>query len=670
MFKKLLIANRGEIAVRIIRTCKRLGVATTAVYSEADARAPYVGLADEAVFLGGAKAGESYLDHGKILAAARGTGCEAVHPGYGFLSESAAFAAAVAEAGLTYVGPPSQAIATLGDKIASKVLALRAGVPVVPGHAEPLNDAEEAAAVAARIGYPVLLKPAAGGGGRGMRIVERAEELAPALAASREETRKSFADDRIFLERYVTEPRHIEVQILADAHGNAVHLGERECSIQRRYQKVIEETPSPAVGPELRARMGALAVALAREAGYRNAGTVEFILDADGSFYFLEMNTRLQVEHPITELVTGLDLVELQLRIAAGEPLGLRQEEIQPRGWAIEARICAEDPTRGFLPTTGIVTRYSEPREPNVRIDSGIDTGSAVTVYYDSLVAKAAAWGGTREDARRTLVRGLNGYHIEGLVTNTDFANAVLSHPAFVRGELSTNFIRRHFEAGTSDVAPGPEALHPMAIAAVLVYHNRQFLVRESLKAMSPQVGRTRPAPRPHAYVVRAGPDVFRVELEGDPSVRRWQVRVDGSAYDVATPEFEFYRRRLSLRIDGVSQMFRLQYEGSHIRASFCGVVRTFEMYSPREWELGRYMLRQAGPVQENVLRCPMPGLITALSVEEGAYVQKGQELVRMESMKMESAVASPCDGRVEKIHVEPGAAVETDQVLITFGKV
>jgi propionyl-CoA carboxylase alpha chain len=667
LFAKILIANRGEIAVRIIRTCKRLGIGTVAAYSEADHRSPYVRLADEAVFLGPSPAPDSYLDKDKVLEAALRKRCQALHPGYGFLSENADFARMVGDAGVVFVGPPPSAIATLGDKIASKALAIRAQVPVVPGHHEALADLDDAAAVAERLGLPVLLKPAGGGGGRGMRIVRRREDLASAFSACRDEARKGFADDRVFMERYIAKPRHIEIQVLADSFGNVIHLGERECSIQRRYQKVVEEAPSSVVDPALREKMGQMACALAREVGYTNAGTVEFILDSDRSFYFLEMNTRLQVEHPVTELVTSLDLVELQLRIAAGEPLSMRQQDVSIQGWAMEARICAEDPARGFLPTTGMVTRYAEPRDTHTRVDSGIDTGSVITIHYDSLLAKVAAWGSDRVEAQRRLVRSLNGYHIEGPTTNLDFASAVVNQPAFLRGELSTDFIDEHFEDGVSKAPPALEDLHYIVIASVLVYHNRWALTRESLKPMMPQVGAAQLPRRKQRYVVRADPDHFTVDLDGDPESRRWSVRVDERAYEVVTPEFEFYRRRLKLEIDGVSHMFRLEYEGSHIRAFFSGIARIFEVYKPHEWKLTRYMVRERKVVLENTLKCPMPGTISAVWVKEGEHVRRGQALVRVESMKMETDIASPRDGKVEEILVAAGANVEADEVLVTF---
>ncbi len=667
MFERILIANRGEIAVRIIRTCKRMRIGTVAIYSEADSRSPYVEQADDAAFIGPAAAQDSYLDKTKVIDAALSFGCQAVHPGYGFLAENSEFAQMVADAGLIFIGPSPNAIALLGDKIASKDAAKKAGVPVIPGYDEDLKNIGDALAAAERIGWPVLLKPAAGGGGRGMRVVKEKEEFAAALAASREETRKSFADDRIFIEKYIPRARHIEIQILGDIHGNIVYLGERECSVQRRHQKVIEETPSPAVDEEMRRRMGAVACSLGREVAYTNAGTVEFILDDANNFYFLEMNTRLQVEHPITELVTSLDLVELQIRIAAGERLPMKQENILLNGWSIEARVCAEDPSRGFLPTTGIITRYALPSERNVRIDSGVAAGSVITIYYDSLLAKVAAWGADRSEAIDSLVSALNGFHIEGVITNLDFVNAILNHPAFREGDLSTNFIEEHFARAESMNRPDPEKLHYMAIAAVLVYHTRQGLIRDSLRPMSPMVGRSSNSSGHYNYVVRMESDLLDLHLESDRVKRNWTIRVNSKPYSVVTPEFEYYRRRLRLDINGVRHMFRLKYDENHIRVSFCGINRVCEIYTPREWNLAHFMLQGEKAAQENVLKCPMPGMITSIDVEEGAHVRKGQELVRMESMKMETGVAAPIDGQVDKVLVQAGQTVETDQVLITF---
>ncbi len=667
MFDKILIANRGEIAIRIARTCKRMGIRTVAVYSEIDARSQHVQAADEAVCIGPPRSDQSYLSKEKIIEAALARQCAAIHPGYGFLSENPAFAEMVNSAGLAFIGPPPVAIAALGDKVASKALAVKAGVPVVPGLLKSVDDLDAALAGADGIGYPLLLKPAAGGGGKGMRIVASRNELAAAMQAGRAETRKAFGDDRVFVEKYIPVARHVEIQIMADRHGAVIHLGERECSVQRRYQKVVEESPSVAVDADLRGRMGACACRIAREAGYVNAGTVEFILDPAGSFFFLEMNTRLQVEHPVTEMVTGLDLVELQLRVAAGEPLPLRQEDVAWKGWAVEARVCAEDPGRGFLPSTGMITRYSPACGANVRLDSGVEAGSLISVFYDSLLAKVIAWGATRRDAIDSLVRALNGYHIEGPATNVDFVNSVLTHPEFIAGNLSTAFIETHFDKGLPKAAPPVERLHFMAMAATIVYHNRQNLTRESLKPMAAQVGVAHASLDCHPYMVRCRQDVFEVCLRKDPPAHEWTVTVDGVTYAVTTPEFEFYRRRLKLKINGRSHMFRLYYQYSFFGVAFCGTARIFEVFSPREWELSRHMPAPRDDVLENVLLCPMPGLVVGVRVKKGDRVYRGQDLVSIESMKMESFVASPCDGEVEEVLAVPGQAVEADEVLVRF---
>ena len=663
--KKVLIANRGEIAVRVMRTCRRLGVATVAVYSDPDTRSLHVGFADEAVALGGSTAVESYLVKERLLEVANRTGCDAVHPGYGFLSENPVFARMIADAGIAFVGPPADAIDLLGDKMAAKRTALQAGTPTVPGLGEPLRDEAAARAAAADVGYPILLKPAAGGGGKGMRIVHADSEISAALAACQAEAAKGFGDDRVFMERYITRPRHIEIQVLADAHGNVIHLNERECSIQRRYQKVIEEAPSLVVDEALRARMGESACALARAAGYVNAGTVEFILDEDGKFYFLEMNTRLQVEHPVTELITGLDLVEWQLRIAAGERLGIRQGDVRIDGWAIEARVCAEDPQRGFAPSAGTIVRYTEPTGQGVRVDSGVRAGSNIGVYYDSMLAKVIAHGDTREEARTRLIDALNGYHIAGLSTNIDFANAILNHPQFVRGDLSTNFIAEAFSDGQSTEPPPHERLHYMAIATVLVYHNRRALVVDSLLPMASTIGGVKSPEDRHDYVVKADSDVFPISVVRLAQERLWQVSVDGTDYEVSTPKFEFYRRRLRLEINGRRERFLLHYDHSFIGAAHCGITRVFEIYSLREWELAQFMPEVVEDEDAGVVTCPMPGLVVAINVDVGDQVHAGDVLLTLESMKMQSGVAAPGDGRVARIHVAQGQAVDAGDVLI-----
>jgi len=444
VFKRVLIANRGEIAIRIMRACREMGLATVAVYSEADAQAPHVWQADEAVCIGPPPSAESYLNIARLLEAARATGADAVHPGYGFLAENAGFARAVEDAGLVFVGPRSDAIAAMGDKPLARRTVAAAGVPVVPADEDPPRDGEQLAAAAGRLGYPLLIKAAAGGGGKGMRVVRDPADLVAAFSAAAREALGAFADDRLFLERYVERPRHVEVQILADHHGTVVHLGERECSIQRRHQKIIEETPSPAVGTALRKQMTAAAIAAARSVGYSNAGTVEFLLDARGRFYFLEMNTRLQVEHPITELVTGIDLVQAQLRIAAGEPLWLGQKDIVPRGHAVECRIYAEDPAQQFLPRPGTIVHLREPHGPGVRVDSGIAAGYEVPLYYDPLLAKVSVRSENREAARRRMLAALSDYVVLGCTTNIPFLLDVIEHPAFVAGDTHTHFIDDH----------------------------------------------------------------------------------------------------------------------------------------------------------------------------------------------------------------------------------
>jgi propionyl-CoA carboxylase alpha chain len=570
---------------------------------------------------------------------------------------------------LVFIGPPATAIAAMGDKIAAKELAVKAGVPVIPGHGDALKDETEALAVADAIGYPVILKPAAGGGGKGMRVVQTPEEMEAALAASRQEARKSFGDSRIFMERYIENPRHIEVQVLADAQGNVIHLGERECSIQRRYQKIIEESPSPAVAEQLRHRIGTAACELARKAGYTNAGTVEFVLDGQGHFYFLEMNTRLQVEHPVTEMVTGLDLVELQLRIACGEPLPFGQDQVVLDGWAMEARICAEDPAKEFMPATGMITRYSEPRGADVRVDSGFGTGGNIGPYYDSLLAKVICRGRDREAARTALVEALNGYHIEGVLTNIDFVSSVLCHQDFIKGNLSTDFIRRHFKGSQPASPPNGRDIRQMALAAALIYHVRSEAVRDSLRPAVSPIGGRRINQGIHSYKVKAEKDLFDVRIEGDSRSRQWIIQVNGSVYTVETPELEFYRRRLKLKIDDQVHRFRLRIEHSFVVVSFSGVTRLFEIYSPKEWEAMGFMPERTEQRAQNVLACPMPGLVVAVLVKKGDRVFKGQNLVVLESMKMETGVASPIDGIVAEMHVTVGQPVEAGDMMVRFMK-
>ena len=473
MFSKVLIANRGEIALRIVRACRELGIRTVAVHSDADAAAPHATAADEAVHIGAAPSAESYLRGERIIEAARRTGAEAIHPGYGFLSEREWFAAAVRDAGLVFVGPPPEAIAATGSKTAARQLAIAAGVPVVPGTTEALRDAAEAAEVAARYGFPVLLKAAAGGGGKGMRVVREAGELSAALDAARREARSSFGDDAVYVEKYVEGPRHVEIQVLADGHGTVLSLGERECSVQRRHQKMIEEAPSVAVSPELRARMSASAVAFARAAGYVNAGTCEFLLDRDGQYYFLEMNTRLQVEHPVTELVTGIDIVEWQLRVAAGERLPFAQESIVPRGWAIECRITSEDPANGFLPSTGRVTELHVPTGPGVRWDAGIELGTEVGLHYDPMLAKLIVWAASRERAVERMRRALGELVVGGLDTSRDFHLRVMEDAEFRRGDIEIQWLERRLPSLIGAAPPAGGAAIAALAGALLAAEDR-----------------------------------------------------------------------------------------------------------------------------------------------------------------------------------------------------
>ncbi|GLC27395.1 acetyl-CoA carboxylase biotin carboxylase subunit [Roseisolibacter agri] len=502
MFNKVLVANRGEIALRVIRACQELGVRTVAVYSDADARAPHVREADEAVHVGPPPSAQSYLLGDRLIEAARRTGAEAIHPGYGFLSEREWFARAVRDAGLVFVGPPAEAIEAMGSKTAARQLAIRAGTPVVPGTTEPLRDADEAAQIAASFGYPVLLKAAAGGGGKGMRVVRSPDEVAGALAAAQREAKNSFGDDAVYVEKYIEGPRHVEIQVLGDQHGNMLHLGERECSVQRRHQKMIEEAPSVAVTPELRARMGAAAVAAARAASYVNAGTCEFLLDRDGNFYFLEMNTRIQVEHPVTELVMGVDLVQWQLRVAAGERLPFAQEDLVPRGWAIECRITSEDPANGFLPSTGRIQYLHLPSGPGVRWDGGIETGSEVGLFYDPMLAKLIVHARTRELAIARMHRALLELTVEGVETSRDFHLRVMEHDDFRRGDISIQWL----EQNLAEIVGAPASAEERRIAAIAA-----ALVADRDRAgRRPAVTSAAPAPAASNGAPAASADAWR----------------------------------------------------------------------------------------------------------------------------------------------------------------
>ncbi|WP_344589629.1 biotin carboxylase N-terminal domain-containing protein [Actinomadura vinacea] len=646
MFDSVLVANRGEIAVRVFRTLRRLGIGSVAVHTAADAGAPHVRDADEAVLV------PSYLDIDAIIGAARGAGARAIHPGYGFLAENAAFARACADAGIVFVGPPAGAIETMGDKIRAKRTVAEAGVPVVPGRDEPgLSDTELAGAAVA-IGFPVLLKPSAGGGGKGMRLVREEAGLADAIAAARREAVASFGDGTLLAERFVENPRHIEIQVFADAHGGAVHLGERECSLQRRHQKIVEEAPSPLLDAATRARMGAAAVAAARAVGYTGAGTVEYIVSADrpGEYFFMEMNTRLQVEHPVTELVTGLDLVELQLRVAAGEPLPFAQDDVALRGHAVEARVYAEEPSRGFLPTGGRVLALDEPSGEHVRVDSGLAAGTEVGGSYDPMLAKVIAWGADRAEALHRLDRALGSYTLLGVPTNVPFLRELLRHPDVAAGRLDTGLVERSLDGLAAAPPVPPEALAAAALERMLALETGD--------------------PDPWAV-----PDGWR---PGAPAWTTWiitpagggpvEVRVQGRAHDALVAVGGAGPVPASLRADGPSSLV-LTYGGRTVAFAAARADATLWLgRGGRAWALAEHVRAESGAADaaagDGVLRSPMPGTVLAVKAAEGDQVAEGQALVVVEAMKMEHTVTAPVAGVVVRLPARPGAQVALDAVL------
>ena len=660
MFKKILIANRGEIACRVIRTARRMGIATVAVFSQADEHAAHVRAADEAIEIGPAPSAESYLKIDRIIAACRSAGAEAVHPGYGFLSERADFAAALGEAGIVFVGPGPQAIAAMGDKIESKRLAQAAGVSTVPGYLDIVPNAEAAVRIARDIGYPVMLKASAGGGGKGMRIAADDGEVRDGFRAAASEAKSSFADDRIFIEKYIEKPRHIEIQVLGDAHGNIVHLGERECSIQRRHQKVIEEAPSPFLDTDTRAAMGHQAVALARAVDYHSAGTVEFIVDRHRNFYFLEMNTRLQVEHPVTELVTGLDLVELMLRIAAGEKLPFCQQDVRLAGWAIEGRIYAEDPTRGFLPSTGRLVRYLPPAGEGVRIEDGVYEGDEIGVYYDPMIAKLAVYGVDRDAAVDRLTRALDEFYIAGPQHNVAFLGAVAGNKRFRRGALSTDFIAQEFPGGFAPPIGFVTADRTILLAAALAARR----IGEQEAAISGQLAGAR----------NSIAEDWAILLDGQahpatvqPEDRAYRVEIDGER---RVAETDWQPGQVLLRLSAGAEPATVQIErlsALEFRLTHRGVVRRVQVMSPRAAELLALMPQKKPPDTSRLLLSPMPGLLASIAVEPGQEVKAGEALAIVEAMKMENVLRAERDGRISTIRAKPGDSVAVDEVILEF---
>ncbi len=659
MFEKILIANRGEIACRVIATARRLGVATVVVASEADRGALAASLADEVVGIGPAPASESYLSIEAIVRACRSTGAEAVHPGYGFLSENAAFAEALEDAGVAFIGPPSQAIRAMGDKITAKRIAEEAGVNVIPGHADVVADADQAVQVAREIGFPVMLKASAGGGGKGMRIARDEAACADGFERASSEARSSFGDARVFVEKFIEEPRHIEIQVLADQHGNTLHLGERECSIQRRHQNVLEEAPSPFIDEASRHAMGEQAVALARAVGYRSAGTVEFIVDAERRFYFLEMNTRLQVEHPVTEAVTGLDLVELMMRVAAGESLPFDQSQVRLDGWAMEARVYAEDPERGFLPAIGRLAQLRFPERRDVRVDTGVTEGDEVSVYYDPMIAKVIGQGSAREEARLALLGALDGVLIRGVANNVSFLARVLRHSRFTEGRLSTHFIEQEFPDGFDASEVSPEILVPLVAVAASVHARRERRAAE--------VSGRLPGHRARVdgdWVVWVDEEAHPVALFTDPEGER--VRLGGAEIVVRAgwrpgqPIWHGY-------VDEVERYVQVELTGPGYRLTHGGSRVDMLVLTPRAAALRALMPVKRPADTSRYLVSPMPGLLLEVRVGAGDEIKAGQELAVVEAMKMENVLRAERDARVGAVLVSPGASVEVDQPIIEF---
>ena len=689
MFKKILIANRGEIACRVIKTARRMGIATVAVFSDADRNALHVRMADEAVHIGPAPANQSYIVIERIMEAVRQTVAEAVHPGYGFLSENPKLAAALAEAGVAFIGPPVGAIEKMGDKITSKKIAAEAGVSTVPGHMGLIADAEEAVRISGEVGYPVMIKASAGGGGKGMRIAWNDNEAREGFQSSKNEAAASFGDDRIFVEKFVTQPRHIEIQVLADAHGNTVYLHERECSIQRRNQKVIEEAPSPFLDPETRRAMGEQACALAAAVGYTSAGTVEFIVDGARNFYFLEMNTRLQVEHPVTELITGIDLVEQMIRVAAGEKLAFGQDDIAMNGWAIESRLYAEDPYRGFLPSIGRLSKYRPPAETTVdspatgaegaaersvaptngrpadpagvvRNDTGVFEGGEISMFYDPMIAKLCTWGHDRAAAIETMRVALDSFEVEGIGHNLPFLSAVMDHPKFVAGDITTAFIAEEWPEGFTGVTLPEEDLRRVAAAAAAMYrvaeirrtrvsgrmdnHERKVGADWVVELQGVQYPVSIDADRTGATVNFADTPAMRVESDWMPGQTLARLSVAGAA--------------LVLKVGKITGGFRLRSRGADL---------SVRVYSPRQAELAALMPEKLPPDTSRLLLCPMPGLIVRIDVEPGDEVQEGQALCTVEAMKMENTLRAERKGRVARVNASAGDNLAVDDVIMEF---
>jgi propionyl-CoA carboxylase alpha subunit len=668
MFKRVLIANRGEIACRIIKTLRRLGIAAIAVYSEADKDALHVEMADAAVPIGPPPVSDSYLVIEKIVEACKTTGAEAVHPGYGFLSERQAFAQALESAGIVFIGPNPKAIAAMGDKIESKKVAAKAKVSTVPGFLGAIDDDRRAVEIAEQIGFPVMIKASAGGGGKGMRIAHDKPEVVEGFARARSEARSSFGDDRVFIEKFITDPRHIEIQVLGDKHGNVIHLGERECSIQRRNQKVIEESPSPLLDETTRRRMGAQAVQLAKAVGYDSAGTVEFIAGQDKSFYFLEMNTRLQVEHPVTELVTGIDLVEQMIRVAAGERLAIEQENIALRGWAVESRVYAEDPFRNFLPSTGRLVRYRPPEERanggvTVRNDTGVYEGGEISIWYDPMIAKLVTSAPTRIEAIDAQAYALDRFTIEGIRHNMPFLAAVMQNARFRAGKLSTGFIAEEFPEGFRGLpAEGERGEHMAAVAAAI-----DFVGRERRRNICGQLGRS--AGQDPRRVVKLGETEYPVEIcrHGDAFRVTFCDRGGGASSKMLHSSFHPGDLVWTGTVDGIPIAVQVRNVPNGFDLLHCGSPARAYVYTELEARAARLMPAKASADAGKVLRCPMPGLVLSIAVKEGQQVRAGETLAVVEAMKMENVLRAERDGTIARVMAKPGDSLAVDAVILEF---
>ena len=659
MLKKILVANRGEIACRVFITAKKMGIATVAVYSDADRDALHVQMADEAVHIGPSVASESYLMINKIIQACLDTGADAVHPGYGFLSENGHFRDSLDAAGIIFIGPSKEAIESMGDKITSKRIAEQAGVNTIPGYTDVVRDADHAIEISAEIGYPVMLKASSGGGGKGMRMANNDGDCREGFERATNEAKSSFGDDRIFIEKYIQQPRHIEIQIMADSQGNVIYLGERECSIQRRHQKVIEEAPSPFLDNETRKKMGEQSCALARAVNYQSAGTVEFIADADMNFYFLEMNTRLQVEHPVTELVTGQDLVELMIRVASGEKLMLTQNDVTLSGWAIEARVYAEDPLRNFLPSTGRLVKYSEPKGNGIRVDSGVYEGGEISIFYDPMIAKLITYGDDRSQSITRMVDALDNYYIRGVNHNISFLNALMVHPRFVDGDLTTNFIADEFPDGFHADLVVQNDLEIAVVVAASVHQ----LDCERAGLLSDQLEGHEVEPSNEWIVIIADQ---RRSVRVSLTDTGYLVELDEQDYCIFTewrlgdPLFKAVVNDISVSVQVEPAVFgyRLFYRGAETNA---------QVISPRAADLMKHMLFKPPQDMSKFLLSPMPGLLVNLSVNEGQEVREGEELAVVEAMKMENSLRATKDGVVGNIEAEQGDSLAVDQIILEF---